>query len=277
MRFIRKTIRVINKFRRKSLLVSDQNLIVDAASISNKISVWLGSQIHEKISFGEYCITSSYLKKTNNKTNTYPYDWIFSSPEIVLHSIKNDFDSFLDKDQIYQLDKKRAGHSLYHSRMFNHKSPLKSEMNYDYYVRAVNRLKDVLKNQTNCVFVITVINESENKLNWTNGFDKKIKQPINQSLETFKPLVSYIKEVNPNSKFLFISQYTHKHQLSLKTTSVNNFNKNPYINLSYMNESIAWIDFMSIGSISGTKYRNKIDDMVARIVYQGLNNKAETT
>lgn len=244
MKFFKKAIHSINKLKKKPLLKAEQDLLVEASNISNKINTWLGSEIHENISFGENCNTSSYLKKTSNKNASYPFDWIFSSPEIILHAIKDGFKLFLDKDQIFQINKKRAGHRFYHSRMFNHRSPLKSDANYNYYVRAINRLKLVLENQKHSVFVVTVINETE--------------KPISQLLENFTPLISYIKKINPNSKFLFLSQITK--------------NK-PSIDLSYLDDTMLWVDFTSQGSNSGTKYRDRIDDTVAKIIFQGLNNK----
>ncbi|WNH12107.1 DUF1796 family putative cysteine peptidase [Thalassobellus suaedae] len=258
MKLFKKAIRSINKLKRKPLTLIDQDLLIEASTISNKINVWLGNEIHENISFGENCNTSTYLKKTSNKNASYPFDWIFSSPEIILHAIKDDFKSFLDKDQIFQVNKKKAGHRFYHSRMFNHRSPLTSDEDYNYYVRAVNRLRLVLENQEHSVFVITVINEPEKRLDWSNGFDMEIEKPIHQSLESFNPLVSYVKKTNPNSKFLFLSQITE--------------NK-PSINLSYMDDTMLWVDFTSQGSCSGTKYRDRIDDTIAKIIFQGLNNR----
>ncbi|MFI1743790.1 DUF1796 family putative cysteine peptidase [Thalassobellus sediminis] len=258
MKIFKKVVNSKNKLKRKPLSNTEQDLIVKANTISNKINVWLGNKIHENISFGENCTTSTYLKKTSNKNASYPFDWIFSSPEIILHALKDDFKLFLDKDQIFQVTQNKAGHQFYHSKMFNHRSPLKSDEDYNYYERAVNRLKLVLETQKHSVFVITIIKEPEKRLDWSNGFDKKIDQPVNQSLESFKPLVSYIKQVNPNSKFLFLSQVSEG---------------KPYINLDYIDDTVIWVDFISQGACSGTKYRDIVDDTIAKIIFQGLYNK----
>lgn len=258
MGLIRKTKGSISKLKgKKALSAKQQSTLIKASIISNKISAWVGHDDYECISFGENCNTSWYIKETGNKKASYPFDWIFSSPEIIIHALKDEFKSFLNKDYIFPVGKKRAGHSYYHSRMFNHRNPLENEGHYEYYKRATARLKDLLKAQKKTIFIITVINEAEKRKNWSEGFDKEMKQPINQSLENFKDLITYVSQINPNSKFLFINQFTE-----------NKLN----IDLALSDEDVMWIDFTSTGANSGVKYSNKIDDTIIKIIYHGLNN-----
>ena len=49
------------------------------------------------ISIGPYCATGDILKNHNLKTESYPFDNIFSSLEIVKHCIDDKFNVFLDK------------------------------------------------------------------------------------------------------------------------------------------------------------------------------------
>lgn len=142
--------------------------------------------------------------------------------------------------------------------MFNHRNPLENSEHYNYYQRATVRLKDLLKAKKNVVFVITVINEPEKRKNWSEGFNNEMKQPQNQTLESFNELVEFISEINPNSKFLFINQFTEE-KLNL--------------NLTFNNDEIMWIDFTSAGGNSGVKYSNKIDDTIMKIIYSGLSNQ----
>ena len=257
MGLIKKTKASISKLKGKKALSSkQQDVLIEASKISNVISAWLTGNSYEIVSFGENCNSSWYIKESGNKKASYPFDWIFSSPEVIIHTLKDEFELFLNKDNIFPVGKKRAGHSHYHSRMFNHRNPLENDANHEYYKRAAIRLDNLLKDQKNTVFVITVINEPEKRKDWSQGFDKAMKLPENQSLDSFKILIDYVKDINPNSKFLFINQFTEK------TLS---------INLAFNDDSIMWIDFTSAGANSGVKYSNKIDDTVAKIIYSGLN------
>jgi hypothetical protein len=51
----------------------------------------------EFISIGPYCITAEILKNFNLRLKSYPFDYIFSSLELVKHSINDNFNIFLDK------------------------------------------------------------------------------------------------------------------------------------------------------------------------------------
>ena len=49
------------------------------------------------VSIGPYCITADILKKYNLRSVAYPFDYIFSSLEMVSHCLRDNFDIFLDK------------------------------------------------------------------------------------------------------------------------------------------------------------------------------------
>ena len=51
----------------------------------------------EFVSIGPYCDTADILKRHNLRLNAYPFDYIFSSLEIVKHAINDKFNVFLDK------------------------------------------------------------------------------------------------------------------------------------------------------------------------------------
>ena len=51
----------------------------------------------EFISIGPYCCTADLLKAHRLRRTAYPFDYIFSSLEIVKHAIKDNFNIFLDK------------------------------------------------------------------------------------------------------------------------------------------------------------------------------------
>ena len=48
-------------------------------------------------SLGSLCHSAQILKNNNLKRCSYPFDWIFSSPNMVIDCISDDFKKFLDK------------------------------------------------------------------------------------------------------------------------------------------------------------------------------------
>ncbi len=234
------------------------NVIVEAAKISNIIYNWQLDEYVEKISIGQNCNSSHYLKQTNNKNHSYPFDWIFSSAEIVLHAIEDNFNTFLDKKMIYSITNDVGGHLFYHSKMFNHKNPLSSDENYEYYKRCADRFETVVKTGKPIIFVCTVVNEPDKRPGWSNGFDRQIRKPENQSIKSFLDLIDVLRKINPSSKFLFINQLTES---KLK------------IEYQFFAKDILWIDFVSQGKNTGVKYLNLIDDTIIKIIYNGLNDK----
>jgi len=66
----------------------------------------------EFVSIGPYCDTTEILKLFGLRNKSYPFDWIFSSLEIVYHCISDRFQTFLDNK--YLLPGKTE-HSTRHS------------------------------------------------------------------------------------------------------------------------------------------------------------------
>jgi hypothetical protein len=160
----------------------------------------------EFISLGNTCCTSYYLKEVGLKEVSYPFDWVFSSISMIRNCIKDDFETFLDKSLMSLSDcNTKSGHSSYHDKLFNHKNPMKFETDYEYYQRCISRFRVILRKPTN--YFITIIKEPEKRLGWSSGFLGKYSN-LNQSGDDYRKLVSTINEYNPNSKFIFIEQYT---------------------------------------------------------------------
>ena len=243
----------------KNLFVGQGQAHVDVIAKSDEvhqyISNWLSDVYYEKVSIGENCNTSWYLKETNNKKASYPYDWIFTSPEIISHSIRDEFHSFLDKNMIVEIKKNRAGHAMYHSSLFNHKNP-RQQKEFDYYRRAVDRFLKLLKNKENAIlFVCTVLQEYEKRGSWKKGFNRDFELPNNQTFSSFKETIAVIKEHNTNVKFIFINQFTE---------SV------PSLEIKELDADCLWIDFCSQGRNNGVKYVDKFDDAIIKTIYKGM-------
>ena len=119
-------------------------------------------EINYVCSFGSLCQSAEILKQNNLKLCSYPFDWIFSSYTNIMHCIEDDFKVFLDKSYYINISQSRCGHSKYHNRMFNHKNPLINIDDYNYYVRCVDRFREMLKKQEPKMFVMIFINTETN-------------------------------------------------------------------------------------------------------------------
>lgn len=114
----------------------------------------------EYCSLGSLCFSSQLLKGNGLKSCSYPFDWIFSSPSMVLECIEDDFRTFLDKSYYISRGPKQCGHSLYRVNMFNHHNPLKNSDDYSYYQRCVDRFRVLLASPDPKVFVLSRVNIS---------------------------------------------------------------------------------------------------------------------
>jgi hypothetical protein len=254
--------KIKNKLKNKNEISIDSKDIklayAKAFKVSSQINRWIFKGDFTCISLGENCNSSWYLKETGNKNSSFPFDWLFTSPDIIYDILENDFETFLDLNLVYKKrDGKSGGHKKYHDSLFNHKNPLLPE-NFQYYQRCTFRFREVMLEKQNVVFLINVINEPEKRVGWYLGFNSVFEAPTNQSLTDFDRLYELIKSKNPNSKFLFIEQKTETDfGLKISHKSVDQF----------------WINFNSFDKNNGVKYINDVDDFIAKIVYSGLNNE----
>ena len=65
------------------------------------------------IPIGNTCNTAEELKKHNLRHHSYPFDWLFTSLEVIEDCIKDRFKFFLDKDYYYDINDERCKHSYY--------------------------------------------------------------------------------------------------------------------------------------------------------------------
>lgn len=211
------------------------------------------------ISLGENCNSAWYIKAVGLKKASYPFDWIYSSPEIVLHCLQDDFKTYLEKSYIFNTRSgNSAGHKFYHSSLFNHKNPLKTEDDFQYYKRCVERFKKVFDSTSEIIFVITVITETEKRsgAGWAKGFDRNFKLPVNLNVDSLMEFMNTIKIRHSNAKFLFIEQITEQ---------------NPSIEIiNKKQDNYVWIKHTSFQRNTGVFYKHKTDDAVAKILYSVL-------
>ena len=140
-------------------------------------------EIKHVCSLGTLCHSSQFLKNNNLKKLSYPFDWIFSNCNIIIQCLEDDFNIFLDKSYYIEISNKKCGHSHYHREMFNHHNPLNNENDYNYYIRCVNRFKQLLQYEEHKLFIIMFLNldnyyeETQKKqiINFNNKFSKYTK------------------------------------------------------------------------------------------------------
>jgi len=257
--FINKGIHEVLKLVRKPVSCSDAEktaYLNRATEVQHEIKDWLGQTNYEKVSLGQNCNASWYLKASENKRASYPFDWLFTTPEIIEDILSDNFDSFLDKSQLipHGLD---AGHERYHDWLFGHRNPASSNTDLEFLRRCVTRWNALRQTQKPVVFVTVVLNEFNKRKRWREGFSKQFELPKAQTLLDFQSMMHRISAINPNCKFLFIEQYTEEtFELITQVKTENAF----------------WLKFSAIDKNTGVQYLNTVDDEVMKVVFGGLNS-----
>jgi len=120
-------------------------------------------EINYTCSLGESCHSSAILKRNNLKLCSYPFDWIFSNSHNIIHCIEDEFKIFLDKSYYNTIDDNKCEHTYYYKKgcglnMFNHRNPLINIDDYNYYIRCVDRFKNLLQKQEHKLFTKVFVN-----------------------------------------------------------------------------------------------------------------------
>lgn len=120
----------------------------------------MSEKINYTCSLGSLCQTAEVLKRSKLKLCSYPFDWVFSDCNIILDCLENDFKKFLDKsyyiDVQHKFNERQCGHSFYHEDFFFHKNP-RNEYDYEYYVRCVQRFRDLLSKNEKKLFIAMIV------------------------------------------------------------------------------------------------------------------------
>ena len=72
----------------------------------------------EFISIGPYCSSADIIKSNKLRNSAYPFDYIFSSLEMVKHCITDRFNIFLDKNY-YKYSSENSSHHLFYSKFID--------------------------------------------------------------------------------------------------------------------------------------------------------------
>ena len=110
------------------------------------------------VSLGTICHTARLLHRLHHRHRSYPFDWVFTSPKIVQDILHDDFATFLNPN--YYVDSEHAafagtsaGHMKYNGNFFAHKDP-RTLKDYEYYLRAVERFRELLSSHQRKLFVM---------------------------------------------------------------------------------------------------------------------------
>ena len=188
-------------------------------------------EINYACSLGYLCQSSEILKRNKYKLCSYPFDWIFSNCDNIIHCIEDNFNIFLDKQYYINLSNTQCGHSKYNNSMFNHHNPLINVDHYNYYVRCVDRFKNFLRKQEHKLFIMIFVNmDNIENNNITNIIDF-------------------------NNKF---SKYTSNYTL-LVIFHIPNKQQNNHI-FTY-NDNIHFLELHTLSSSNGVKFINNNDNI----------------
>ncbi len=192
-------------------------------------------------SLGGLCHSAQLLKINGFKKASYPFDWIFSSLQMVKHCLKDDFKIYLDKSQYVdyttnsKLNKNQCEHNFYgkmladpeHNVIFNHHNPLTNQNDYAYIQRCVNRFRDLLKLQEEKRFVI---------------FDTNVDFANN--------LRKYLDFSD------FLNQYTNKHKLFVINNKVSGYQNHEWVIVN----KLRLLRLETNSSTNGLSFNDKTDE-----------------
>jgi len=235
-----------------------QKFISQAEEASRKLRIFAQVE-HQTVSFvslGQNCSSSWYLKQLGLKQASYPFDWIFSSPEIIMDCIGDNFTKFLDKNLIVENQGGlSAGHKTYHTNMFNHRNPLRNQEDFDYYQRCCNRFLTDIKSTAPKIYLMTLINEPEKRQMWAKGFTEAFKMPRKQKLSEFQDFIRYFKTCDPHAKFIIVDHYTEQEQS---------------VAAEIVSDDIFLLRFCAGGTSDGVLYQDALDDFCFKLILSGL-------
>lgn len=108
------------------------------------------------VSLGNYCITSMILKENNLKNTSYPFDWMISIIDNIIHVINDNFNEFLNRKNYLEVDNVLSTKNVFYfentSTMFKeikndhpHHNLLSNQNHYNYLKRCVDRFHDLNK------------------------------------------------------------------------------------------------------------------------------------
>lgn len=209
------------------------------------------------VSLGQNCTTAWYLKAIGCKLASFPFDWIFSSPDVVADCLEDDFVSFLDPRLVTQADRGAAGHRRYHARMFNHRNPAASPVNFEYYRRCVARFRDLCASERPIAFLSTMLPEHSKRPSWATGFTQGFALPTNRDARIeYAHLQRVLERRRAPTRLVVVGQLTEQPQPSLRLVACS--------------DTLVALELASAGPNDGVRYLDPLDDELCKALYGAL-------
>lgn len=203
-------------------------------------------EIKYTCSLGSLCHSNQILKNNNLKKCSYPFDWIFSNCNNIIHCLEDDFSTFLDKSYYTSISPHQCGHSYYGKNMWWHHNPLTYENDYNYVIRCINRFRQLLQYKEHKLFVITYVNMD------------KIEEIHKNDIITF------------NNKF---SKYTKNYTLLV----IYHIKKNENHHTITHQDNIDFLELHTLSNSNGVNFTNNLDtEYLNNIINKTYNFNIET-
>lgn len=124
------------------------------------------------VGLGMRCTTAQLLQDIGARSSSYPFDWIFSTPEVVVHCLEDDFGLLLRREEYLPTSSQQRGRNLAlcdHRtfrddfgvwNMFNHHNPMEPS-GFTYLQRCVDRFRALAIAEDPTLFVVLADNHTE--------------------------------------------------------------------------------------------------------------------
>lgn len=224
-------------------------------------------EINEVCSLGSICFSSNLLRRNKLRGRAYPFDWLFSSPEIVAHCIEDKFVTFLDKSQ-HIAHRGVTQHAFYKDFLLEHHLNINTYKDYPSYNAALkicgqdliifrhHNLLDPAQHETytkRCEAFMNLLDKPHSKLFAITAHSSNIKCDDD-----------YITRILNLDNVL--NKHTTNYRLLSITYTMSNVN-------SYTIDSVGDVDFLQLQTVSrieGSAFLNNCDNIYLNEVIQKM-------
>jgi hypothetical protein len=135
---------------------------IDSSMAARGTELIDGRPVAHLVSLGSFCLPGNIMRGHGLRRYSLPFDWIFSSPQMLIDCLTDDFSVFLDRRHYRSITEGRwnpgAEHELYLQKygipaVFAHRDPTREE-DYRYLSRCVERFRRLLRNRDPKLFLI---------------------------------------------------------------------------------------------------------------------------
>jgi hypothetical protein len=240
----------------RSLAYSEENrqrLHSEFGKFRHTIPAEIPHRFSHAFSIGDHCVTANFMRNAGLRRSAGPFDWIFSSLDVVAHCIEDDFEKFLDRNYYIRHDNLNSPpsdegceHTFYRDNfniasMFNHRSPT-IDINYDYLNRCVERFRTGL-NSGDGVLLVSVTKESPQ-------FDRNLARLRNA-----------------------LSQFGSHHLIIIKVSTTNGDDKLRLSQLENLPDCRVF-DYLANSTIGPMSFSSELDDDIVEALLRGYGGQS---